>query len=82
MKSVSELYQYNTDILRHSQEHFSEVLGLNFHLIRLVTDLTEFCYAVNQQLDLSVEFSPDIFVGHPCIFHDIMEKPGSNRLLI
>ena len=39
MQAVRQLDQYDTDILCHGQEHFSQILRLYLDLIRLVRQL-------------------------------------------
>ena len=82
MQTVSQLDQYDPDILGHGQKHLSQVLSLDFDFIGLIADLTKLCDSVYQYFHFLTELPPNILVGHLGVLHDIMEKAGSYCFLV
>ena len=82
MQTVRQFDQYDTDILGHCQEHFSQVLRLNFYLVRLVADLAKFCNAIDKDLHFFTELSADVRIRHLGVLDDIVKKTGGNCLLV
>ena len=82
VKTVRQLNQYNPDILRHGQEHFPQILRLQFQLIRRIGQLSQFGHTVHQKRHLLAELLGNFFHCHPGILHRVMEKPCHNGLFV
>ena len=82
MQTVCQLDQDDTDVLGHSQKHFSQVFGLQFQLIGRIIQLTKLCDTVHQKSHLRSKLPGDLLVCHHGIFHHIMKDTGHNGLLI
>ena len=82
MKSVGKFYQYNSDILRHRQEHLSQILCLNLYLVRRHLELCQLCYAVHKKGYLLGELRGYLLGCHDRILHNIMEYSGNYGLLV
>ena len=82
VQTVGQLDQNNTDILRHGQEHLTEILCLLIHLVCGIAQLTQLGNAIYQKRHLIAELPCHILGGHGGILHHIMKKARCNTFLI
>ena len=78
MKAVSKLYQDDTDVLGHSQEHLADVLGLLL-LVAVGTEPGQLGHAVDELGDLRPEALLDIGQGVLGVLRDVVEEGGLDR---
>ena len=79
MEAVSQFDDQHPDILGHSQEHFSQILGLTF-FFAVGFDGSQFRDPVYQSSDIFAEILFDIFIGVVGVFHDVMHQSCGNGL--
>ena len=88
MQTIRQLDHNDTDILRHGEEHLTQVLRLHLQLgIRLLSiagqrDLLQFRHTVYQKRHVISEFSPEVILRHHSIFHHIVQNTCHDGLLI
>ena len=82
MKSICELDDNNSNILCHSQEHFTKILCLNLNLILRKIELSQLCNTVHKKRNLRRKLSGKILLCVLCIFNNIMKKTSCYCLLI
>ena len=78
MKSVCQLNQNDSDVLCHSQKHFSQIFRLHLQLIlRFISgiihlQILQLGYTIYQKSHIIAKLFPDFLIGHNGIFDHIM----------
>ena len=81
MQAVRQFDDHHADILRHGEEHLTEVFKLLVFLV-LVMELGEFRHAVYQEGHIVAKHHADVFQRIFRIFHHIMKKRGNDPLRV
>ena len=81
VQSVRKFNNNYTDILVHGNKHFAYIFSLNF-LTGGKRNLSQLCYAVNQQCHIVAEIFADIFQVIFCILYHIVQKCADNTLVV
>ncbi len=81
MQSVCHFYQYNANILSHSQKHFAIVFGLRL-LLRRELKLFKLRNAVYDLRDFLAKHIAYVVIRIIRIFYNIMQNAGDDRLSV
>ena len=82
MQAVRQLDQDHADVLRHGEEHLSEVLRLDVQLVVGPGDLGQLRDAVHQKSHVRAEHTAYLPLGKNGIFHHIVKQSRDDRLLV
>ena len=82
MESVRQLYQYDSDILRHGEEHLTQILRLNLYLVRGHLELCQLRNSIHKESNLLGELRCYLLRCHDCILNDIVKYSSHYRLLV
>ena len=78
VEAVGELDEDDADVLRHREEHFSDVLGLLL-LVRERAELAELRHAIDKVRDLLAEAFLDVREAELGVFGNVVEERGLDR---
>ena len=83
VKSVAELNENDSDILRHCKKHFSDILDMSFFLIDNV-DILDFCQSVHQHGNIRTEKAAQLVKAglFTAVLNGIVQKCGTDRIRI
>lgn len=78
MKPVGHFYEHYTDVGRHGEKEFSEILGLERGFVSEYPagNLCETFHYVGNFLS---ESGLNVFTGEFSVFHHVMQKSGAYR---
>ena len=82
METVSELDDDDTDILRHRNEHLSEILRLHLDLIGIEIELCQLRDAIDEQRHIRIKLLRDFIERHAGILDDVVQKSRCDGFLI
>jgi hypothetical protein len=72
VKSICQFDQYDPDIIRHGQDHFSDAFSLSCLGAAAKREDTQFGYTRYNMADIFAEHLIDFFYGGVCIFNNIV----------
>ena len=82
VEPVCQLDDNDPDILRHGQEHLTQIFRLHLQLIGGVGQLSQLSDAIHEKGHFLAELLPDLLVCHGRILHHIMEHTRHNGLFV
>ena len=79
MQPVCQLDDNNSNILRHSQQHFAYIFRLLFRPAG-IRDIGKLCHTIHQFGYIAAKLLFYILQRYGSIFHHIMQQPADNSI--